>query len=168
MTVVNLIATVNRNSDTQLTIGNDKKKALFDSGAGPSCMTTDCYRGLGLHRQDVDQIEVNLTAANGTALACRGLSKPVEFQIGTKELSLQFLIVDNLGGEDIILGRDFLTMYDVLLDVPRGRMDIRNEELLYTTRTRQVADQSRAPQIAKLCEDTTIQGTQIQTCKFEI
>ena len=51
------------------------------------------------------------------------------FLIEGRKLWIKFVVCQRLGGDDIILGRDFMRMYDVLVDIPRGEMVIRNPAL---------------------------------------
>ncbi len=84
-----------------------------------------------------------MTAANGGTMTCHGMSNPISFRIGSDWVTLYFMVMDTLGGDDMILGRDFLKKYDVLLDLARRRMKIRNPNQTYQTRVVHYVDETK-------------------------
>ena len=54
------------------------------------------------------------------------------------------MVVDELADEHMILGREFITMYDVLIDLPRRELLIRNPERKYEMERRIEEDATAA------------------------
>jgi hypothetical protein len=46
-------------------------------------------------------------------------------------VAVKLLIVQNLGVDKMILGRDFIQMYDVLVDIPQQQVTMRNPDMKY-------------------------------------
>jgi hypothetical protein len=81
---------------------------------------------------------------------------------------MQFLIVEDLGSDNVILGRDFIRMYDVGVDLPAHRIHIRNPKLLYTITDQYEADKARGRYVGKLSAATIIAPEEIKTCQFDV
>ena len=64
--------------------------------------------------------------ADSTDLATMGFFPSLEVRVLDTHLQISCTVVDGLGYDDLILGREFLTRYDVLLDLPRRELTIRN------------------------------------------
>ena len=121
---------MDKDCHTRIQIKNFSIKALIDTGAGPSVMSSKIYRQVGGNMKDLQEPTVILSAANKTKIEVCGLTPPMQFKIGESTFTMQFNLVDNLSGS-VILGRDYLTMYDVLVDMMRRKLIIRNPEKKY-------------------------------------
>ncbi|MCP4477845.1 MAG: hypothetical protein GY818_07115, partial [Planctomycetaceae bacterium] len=123
------------------------KTALVDTGASHSTITIDMFRELGgVDPEDYSETEddmPNMVAATGEYMKCHGMSNPITMRIGSDWVTLYFMVMATLGGDDMILGRDFMTKYDVLIDLPRQRMKIRNPKQEYQLRKMYLIDENR-------------------------
>ncbi|MCP4192484.1 MAG: retroviral-like aspartic protease [Planctomycetaceae bacterium] len=111
-------------------------RVLIDTGAAVSCMSMAFFRKMGGKNQlDLaDTPAPRLMAANENILPSVGFSNPVEFVIDRHQCSMLFAVVETLGNDEVILGRDWLRKYDVLVDVPRGDIQVRNPLQNYHTK----------------------------------
>ena len=94
-------------------------------------MSTDVYQYLGGLLTDLTKSKMILSAANKTIINVVGLSPPIQFHIGESDFEMQFNVVSDLSGA-VILGRDYLSAYDVLVDMMNRRLIIRNPDQRYT------------------------------------
>ena len=106
-------------------------RALADTGAGPSIITTEMLDALLASHCDAcvrrnrgsAQVRKDVVGANGAPLVQRG-TVTVEFTLSGRAFSHDFLLVD--GAPLLILGNDFLTTWisDISLRSSSGHVDI--------------------------------------------
>ncbi len=81
------------------------------------------------------KIMYKVTTADDSAMAVCGCAKNITICLANQQFTIDVIVVKRLGADDIILGRDFLTKYDVLVDLSRNTITIRNPKLDYTIKT---------------------------------
>ena len=99
---------------------------LLDTGAGPSIMSLVTYEQLGGKKADIQAApNVDLLAANNSKIPTLGMSPLLDIRIGSHVLPMQFLIATDVPPE-LILGRDFITLYEVQIDLTAETIRIGN------------------------------------------
>ena len=121
-------------------------------------MSYQTYLKLGGRPEDLCKLRAGLTTAGGDPLPSKGYTQPIQFMLGDVECLHSFIIVNCLATDDVILGRDFLIKYDVLVDVPRRRIEIRNPNLDYSIKAIPTQDQQKRKYLATLEESLHIKG----------
>ena len=159
---------INENSRTELQVRGMRFNVLVDTGAGPSCMARHVYTALGGKIEDLYQVGGRLTAANASQLQVHGLSDKIQFSIQEHEIDMRFFIVENLGADEIILGRDFLKDYDVLVDVPNNKIEIRNPNKTYAIKTIHRINRQLPIYVGKSTKDTLIEGGDMIKCEYTV
>jgi hypothetical protein len=96
-------------------------KILFDSGATHSFISKSLVSKLGLHSCHTKESFVVATA--GGRIPSNTITKVVPLQLGSKTF-LTNLIHLGLGGLDVILGMDWLTQHQVVLDIATRMVEI--------------------------------------------
>ena len=117
-----IIHSITENGRTKLTINGIEVAALVDTGAGPSLITMTKYVALGGHVDDIIPSNARLIAANDTVIPSLGQTIPVRFSIDETVYEWSFLIVEYLGKDSLLLGRDFLKHYDISINLSEGTM----------------------------------------------
>ena len=79
---------------------------------------------------------------------------------------IKLIVVQELGGDQVILGRDFLTIHDVLVDVQRRRITIRNPGRKYQVKTSLHMDEERINYLGEANHTFTIPGEEISAIPF--
>jgi hypothetical protein len=105
-------------------------KILFDSGATHSFISERLVSKLGLHSCHTKESFVIATA--GGRILSNTLTKDVPLQLGSKTF-LTNLIHLGLGGLDVILGMNWLTQHQVVLDVAMRMVEIHSPTSGHTT-----------------------------------
>jgi hypothetical protein len=105
-------------------------KILFDSGATHSFISERLVSKLGLHSCHTKESFVIATA--GGRILSNTLTKDVPLQLGSKTF-LTNLIHLGLGGLDVILGMNWLTQHQVVLDVATRMVQIHSPTSGHTT-----------------------------------
>jgi hypothetical protein len=78
------------------------------------------------------------------------------------------MVVRDLGKDDIILGRNFLRKYDVLVDVPRKQIQVRNPDLAYTVVSK-VSEQTPSCKVVAAAKNTTlIPSSEIVPVEYQV
>ena len=101
-------------------------RTLVDTGAGINVLSYAAFCKMGYQRSDLQPSRFRLAMADSTDLATMGFFPSLEVRVLDTHLQISCTVVDGLGYDDLILGREFLTRYDVLLDLPRRELTIRN------------------------------------------
>jgi hypothetical protein len=143
-------------------------KALVDTGAGPSCMSNKFFRQIPGIETELQHPNINITAANNTKMQVHGLTDVIHFQFGWHTLGVKFIIVEDLGTDDVILGRDFIRMYDVMLDLPRGKIQVRNPGLKYRIAEKHKMDKGEGSYVGRINADVDLLAESITQCKFTV
>jgi hypothetical protein len=105
-------------------------KILFDSGAVHSFISESLVSKLGLHSCHTKESFVVVTA--GGRIPSNTLTKVVPLQLGSKTF-LTNLIHLGLGGLDVILGMNWLTQHQVVLDIATRMVEIHSPTSGHTT-----------------------------------
>ena len=109
-------------SDTEITL-----RGLVDTGAGGSLMTISAWKRLASNKlYPINHYDIRLTAANGQEVRTFGLVENVTFKLAGYTLQASFILIEDVLGDDFILGRSFLRRFDVLIDVRGKRLTIRD------------------------------------------
>ena len=159
---------IDANSRTELLVRGMRFNVLVDTGAGPSCMARHVYTALGGQTDRLHKVGGRLTAANSSQLEVHGLSDPIQFDIKDNTISMRFFIIENLGADEIILGRDFLKDYDVSVDVPNNKIEIRNPKRSYVINTIHQINRTLPIRTAHSSEGISIDGGEMMKCSYNI
>ena len=159
---------INENSRTELKVRGMRFNVLVDTGAGPSCMARHVFNALGGNIEDLHKTGGRLTAANSSQLEVHGLSDPIQFEIQEHKIGMRFFIIENLGADEMILGRDFLKSYDVSVDVPNNKMQIRNPDQTYVINTIHTTNKRLPIHVAKATEDILIEGGEMKKYVYNV
>ena len=95
-------------------------RVLFDSGASHSFIVASCVRELGLEVETLEEplyVSSPLGARVSVDLICRGC----ELKISRILLTVDLRVMD-MSKFDVILGMDWLTTYQVVIDCKRRRV----------------------------------------------
>ena len=160
--------TITHQSQTKIIIGGRSHPALVDTGAAPSIMSFQCYLDLGGDPGEIKYNNTRLVAANGNNMLCLGQSLPITFWMGMKQYKWPFIVVNELGYEEIILGRDFLNWFDARIDLNKGLIELRNSDHEYTLKAITEIQGQRGNMEAVVTEETTIQPGQICCIEAQI
>ena len=114
---------------------------LLDTGAVVSVMLIKSWE---------DLIPTNLrpAAANRGAIYVAGRTPITVLHMGGRDLWMSFLLVENLNESDqFILGRDFVRIFDVMIDLNNGLIRIRNPDRKYVKKpiNRIITDENKEP-----------------------
>ena len=129
-------------------------------------MAKHVFDSIGGDTTQLTAVRGKVTAANDSELQVWGISKPIEFCIQPYTLTMCFMIVENLGQDHMILGRDFLKHYDVSVDVARSELLIRNPAREYTVHTIYKVDQTNSMLRCKITNDEWINGGDMKSCHY--
>ena len=141
--------------------------ALLDTGAGPSLITKSALTRID--PEYVIQPDSNVyTTANGQTMAIYGRVENVPIEVKGHKLPFPAVVVEKLPDEDIILGRDFITMYDILIDIPRHGILIRNTERKYEFIQLIEEDMKASPYIGKLTRVEYIEGESTKETEYRV
>ncbi|XP_028122747.1 uncharacterized protein LOC114319881 [Camellia sinensis] len=83
------------------------RRILVDQGNSCDIMYVTCYKGLGLHLDDLEQSNNPMVGFNGTPTWSLGATN-LEVQAGTKKVSTEFTVIDTPSPYNVILGRQWL------------------------------------------------------------
>jgi hypothetical protein len=86
------------------------------------------------------------------------MTPTIEFNISGSNLSMSFCVVETLINE-IILGRDFMIMYDVMVDVPGQRLLLRNTTQKFATKVEQTLRGSKIRCVITVPKDVVAEQT---------
>ena len=102
-------------------------KGLTDTGCGVSILTFSANNKLAAQTGAVlKPYGIDLYAANSKTIKTFGLAEKIRLQLGDFELKTNFVVVDDdMGVEDFLLGRNFLSAYQVLVDIIAMKVIVR-------------------------------------------
>ena len=121
---------------------------LLDTGAVVSVMPIKTWERMGFTREDLIPTNLRLAAANRGAIYVAGRTPITVLHMGGRDLWMSFLVVENLDDADqIILGRDFVRNFDVMIDLNNGLIRIRNPDRKCVKRpiNRIITDENKLP-----------------------
>jgi hypothetical protein len=105
-------------------------KILFDSGATHSFISESLVSKMGLHSCHTKESFV--VATTGGRIPSNTITKVVPLQLGSKTF-LTNLIHLGLGGIDVILGMNWLTQHQVVLDIATRMVETHSPTSGHTT-----------------------------------
>ncbi len=92
-----------------------KAKALLDTGAGPNVMTEELWRKMKSDR--LLEAAPHLYSADRSTIKVHGKTPPILVHLDEGEaMPVQFHVIASKSQENLILGREFMTEYQVLVD----------------------------------------------------
>ncbi len=100
-----------------------KAKALLDTGAGPNVMTEGLWRKL--KSDHLLEAAPNLYSADRLTIKVHGRTPPVQVLLGEGDaMPVQFHVISSKSQDHLILGREFMTEYQLLIDLIMGEARI--------------------------------------------
>jgi hypothetical protein len=152
-------------ADSHLTLSNGLM-ALVDTGAAPNIVTKSACEKAGAWIEKTPNLSLRM--ADNSPLPVLGKVKDFPIHFGNLYFTFDTLVVEDLGGDDIVLGRDFLRKYDVLVDIPNKQIEVRNPDLAYTVVTK-VSERTPFSSIAAIATDTTyLPPAEIEPVEYEV
>ena len=121
---------------------------LLDTGAVVSFMPVETWERRGFTREDSTPTNLTLAATNRRAFYVVGRTKITVLHMGGRDLWMSFLVVEHLDDSyQFILGRDFIRIFDVMIDLINGLIRTRNPDLKYIKRpiNRIITDENKMP-----------------------
>ena len=107
-------------------------RGLLDTGAVLSVIPIETWERMGFNKDDLIDSRIRLSAANKGALRVLGRTPIIAPSLGERNLWMSFLVVENLDEPDqFILGRDFIRIFDVTIDLNNAMFRIRNPDRRY-------------------------------------
>ena len=107
-------------------------RGLLDTGAVLSVITIETWERMGFDKDDLIDSRIRLSAANKGALQVLGRTPIIALNLGESNLWMSCLVVENLDESDqFILGRDFIRIFDVTIDLNNAMFRIRNPDRKY-------------------------------------
>ena len=98
-------------------------------------MPIKTWERMGFKREDLIPTNRRLAAANRGATYVAERTPITVLHMGGRGLWMSFLVVENLDDSDqIILGRDFVRNFDVMIDLNNGLIRIRNPDRKYVNK----------------------------------
>ena len=93
---------------------------MIDTNSGASLLSFKAYQKLAAAANGwiLKPYETRIYGANNGIIPTVGLAENIRFQLGGHELQTTFIVLtDDAGGDDFLLGRNFLRAYKVLIDL---------------------------------------------------
>ena len=103
-----------------------KLRGMLDTGAGVSVMSTEAWRKLGAPL--LKPWEVPIRMANDQPIEVLSISDEMHLSIAGLDLPVSFIVVESLGEDDFLLGRTFIRDFDVLIDLGKNSILIRDPQ----------------------------------------
>ena len=134
-------------------IGHDqweenRSNRTLDTGAVVTVMPVKTWGRMGFTREVLIPTNLRLAAADRGGIHVAGRTPITVLHMGGRNLWMSFLVVENLDDSDqIILGRDFVRNFDVIIDLNSGLIRIRNSDRKYGKRpiNRIITDENKVP-----------------------
>ena len=97
-------------------------RVLFDSGASHSFIAASCVKELGLEVETLEK-PLHMSSPLGTRVSVDMICRDCELEIFRILLTLDLRVMD-MSDFDVILGMDWLTEHQVVIDCDRRRITI--------------------------------------------
>ena len=110
--------------------GQFEYEALLDTGAGPSLMSEQIWQEIS-GGAPLQPTTVSLRAANDISMGVVGRTPMLTSIIAGVKVVQSFLVARDLAQIKLVFGRDFVHAHDVLIDLPKGKIVIRNPDGMY-------------------------------------
>jgi hypothetical protein len=158
---------LDRTSEARVDMADEKIRALMDSGASASYITKELYEKAGGRDEDLLDSGRRFFGLCNKPMKTEGMTQNMPFRIAGIMAKMSFIVAhDNT--YDMILGRDFIIRYDVLIDIPNNQIKIRNPHQEYHITERKVVDINKPTYIATIAGDQIMPGKYIQNQTFRI
>ena len=152
---INRIASPNSIS---VKIGHKKYKALVDTGAEVSIISSRVYEALR-PKPSLSKNKMKLQTANGSPLRMEGLVG-LEIKIGSQSIFQNCCVVRNLNRK-IILGRDWLRSHGVRMYFDLGVLRLNGEYV-------EMEEDIHISSIVTVAEDVTLKPQHLHTCVAKV
>jgi transposase InsO family protein len=130
---------VTQHSQTILLFNEVPHVTLIDTGAQPSVMTLHTFISMGGDENTLRPTKTTLLAASGDIMASPGITGLIPFRLGSFQCHWPFILVHTLGGEDVILGRDFLNWHKASINLYKKELSIQQPATLFDARDQPIA-----------------------------
>ena len=121
---------------------------LLDTGAVISVMPIKIWENMGFTREVLNPTNLRLAAANRGAIYVAGRTLITVLHMRGRDLWMNFLVVENIDDSDqLILGRDLVRNFDVMIDLNNGLIRIRKRDRKYDERSINmiITDENQVP-----------------------
>ncbi len=99
-------------------------KGMLDTGAGINVISADAWQRLGAVPLKPWVVPVRM--ANDQPIRVLGVTDDLNMTINGLCLPVSFIVVEHLGGDYILLGRTFISEFDVLIDLRQNSILVRD------------------------------------------
>jgi len=148
---------ISNDAQAKIKIQGQEYAALVDTGAAPSLMTIEQFYRIGGQKEEILPSKTKLLAANDTEIVAIGQTMPLEFSINDTTYEWAFLLVESLGSDSMLLGRDFLRHYSITINLKTGTMYSENKKPESTLRNSYRMDEQRQQYIVTSNQVLTIE-----------
>ena len=104
--------------------GSEPLRGMLDTGAGISVMSVSAWRRIG--SPTLSPWTTAIKMANDSPINVFGTTGSLNVRMAGLELCVEFVIVEDLGEDDFLLGRTFIREFDVLIDPRENKITIRD------------------------------------------
>ena len=121
---------------------------LLDTGAVVNVMPIETWERMDFTRDELIPTKLRLATANRGAIYVAGRTPITVLHMGARALWMSFLVVESLDNADqIILDRDFVRSFDVMIDLNNGLIRNRNPDRKYVKKpvNRIITDKNKVP-----------------------
>ena len=147
---------------------DERFRALIDSGAEPNLITASALRKIQPNaiKHEVKQL---YRAANNQLLPIKFCVKDLSIHIEGHLCKIDALVVDSLGREDLILGREFILKYHVIIDLPKHEIIIMDADAKSKFLQRFVEDERSSQEyLASAAKECGIDAHQISSIPYKV
>jgi len=123
---------------------------------------------MGGQDEEIQPCTITLVMADGSTLETLGQTLPLKFCINKTTYEWAFLLVENLGSDHIILGRDFLKQYNITVNLHKGTMETGRTDINMPRKISHTIDGKRTKYIATTIEPIVVEPGQICKVKLRI
>ncbi len=144
-------------------------EVLLDTGATCSVMPEYLLEHFGLTTADLLTTGIaGFRGAGDVIVPVLGMTPDITFRIGSHICTCHFIVSRFLGHEKLILGRDFITKYDIVIDLPRGKVLLRNPNQLYELELEHRIDPTRLALTATPAEVKKLEVAELCKLTMEV
>ena len=104
-------------------------RTLIDTGTGPNVLSLRAFLGMGYTFEDLEPSRHRVSLIHDPTIITEGHFSRLEIRLADTRLEISCAVVDGMESDELILGREFLVKYDVLLDIPRNCITMRNPHM---------------------------------------
>ncbi len=147
---------------------DEKFRALIDSGAESNLITASILKKIqpSAVKHEVKRM---YRAANNQPLPVKFCVKNLPIHIEGHLCKIDALVVDSLGREDFILGREFILKYHVIIDLPKREIIIMDPDARNKFLHRFVEDERSSQEyFASAAKECSIDAHQISSIPYRV